>query len=99
MSCWRQFPSPFLCSCFLWPDMDEVKAILNELTAEPKNILHNLMRWVSAGLAGVAVLSGIFLLLPDAFPHFVGPKHKFSSPTPLLLIRLANVPFQPIPRP
>jgi len=79
--------------------MDEVKAILNELTGEPKSILHSLLRWVSAGLASVAVLRGIFLLLLDAFPHFVRSKHEVSSAAPLLLIGLAYVSLQPMARP
>ena len=57
------------------------------------------MRWVSAGFALVAVLSSIFLLLLDTFPHLVFVKHAASSAAPLLLIGAAYISLQPMVRP
>ena len=34
-------------------------------------MLYNLMRWVSAGFALVAVLSSVLLLFLDTFPHLI----------------------------
>src|SRR6516165_6353086 len=46
-------------------------------------MLHNLMRWVTAGFALVAVLSSIFLLLNDTFPQLLSVEHAPSSAAPL----------------
>jgi len=64
-----------------------------------ESMLHNLMRWVTAGLALVAVLSSIFLLLNDTFPHLLSIEHATSSAAPLLLIGAAYISLQPMVRP
>jgi hypothetical protein len=64
-----------------------------------KVMLHNLMRWLSAGFALVAVLGSICLLLLDSFPHLAFVKNAASSATPLLLIGTAYISLQPIVRP
>jgi hypothetical protein len=62
-------------------------------------MLHNFMRWVSAGFALVAVLGSIFLLLLDTFPHLVSVRHAASSAAPLLLVGAAYISLQPMVRP
>ena len=62
-------------------------------------MLHNLMRWVTAGFALVAVLGSIFLLLNDTFPQLLSVEHAPSSAAPLLLIGAAYISLQPMVRP
>jgi hypothetical protein len=57
------------------------------------------MRWVTAGFALVAVLSSIFLLLSDTFPHLLSVEQAPSSAAPLLLIGAAYISLQPMVRP
>lgn len=62
-------------------------------------MLHNVIRWVSAGFALVAVLSSILLLLLDTFPHFIPLRHAEGSAAPLLFIGAAYILLQPMARP
>jgi hypothetical protein len=43
-------------------------------------LYNNLMRWVTAGFALGAVLSSIFLLLNDTFPHLLSNMPKSKEP-------------------
>ena len=62
-------------------------------------MLHNVIRWVSAGFALVAVLSSILLLLLDTFPHLIFVRHAEGSAAPLLFIGAAYILLQPMVRP
>lgn len=71
---------------------------MNPIVDARPSALHGVLRWVSCGLAVLALLAGAVLLLVGAQPAGGIPPVVISA-TPLLLVGVAFLALQPVLRP
>ena len=71
---------------------------MNSIAEARPSAFHAVLRWISCGLAVVALLAGAVLLLPGAQPVGGIPAVVISA-APLLLVGVAFLVLQPVLRP